>query len=107
MDYSNAIGAATLSPRFAFAHDVNGVGPTFTEGVKAATLGLTYNLQQKWLADIAYTSFYGGKTYSGTDPNTNPAPPNSFPAAQSPSFASSSNPLKDRDFLAVSISYAF
>ena len=107
VDYFNAIGPATLSPRFGFSHDVNGVGPTFTEGVKAATLGLTYNLRQTWLADIAYTSYYGGKTYSGSDPNTSTAPPNSFPAGQSPSFASSSNALEDRDFLAVSISYAF
>ncbi len=99
-DYSNAIGAATLSPRLAFSHDVDGVSPTFNESTKAATVGIGLNYKQNWQADISYTSFFGGRTFSGTDTS-------GVPTGQSADYASSSNPLKDRDFLAVSVSYSF
>lgn len=99
-DYSNAIGAATLSPRLAFSHDVDGVSPTFNDSTKAATVGIGLNYKQNWQADISYTGFFGGRTFSGTDTS-------GVPAGQSADYASSSNPLKDRDFLAVSVSYSF
>ncbi len=104
-DYPNAIGGATLSPRIAFSHDVSGRSPTFNEGAKALTLGLGMNYQQRWQADIAYTSFFGGKKIKGVDPVTSPAA--GFPAGQSASYASHTNPLKDRDFLSISVSYSF
>lgn len=105
-DYTNILAGGTVSPRVAFAHDVNGRSPTFNEGAKALTFGVGVNYRQNWQADIAYTAFFGGKTISGTDPNPNPAA--GFPAAtQSPSYSSSTNPLKDRDFLSVSVSYSF
>jgi Protein of unknown function (DUF1302) len=100
MDFENAIGAASLSPRIAFAHDVRGVSPTFNHGAKAATVGIALNYRQNWVADLAYTMFWGGRTYSGTDPLA-------VPAGQSRDFASSANPLKDRDFLSISLSYSF
>ena len=96
----NAIGPATVSPRIAFSHDVRGVSPTFNQGTKAVTLGAGLNYKQNWQADIAYTSFFGGRTYSGTDPGA-------IPAGQARTFATSANPLKDRDFLSVSVSYSF
>lgn len=99
MDFPNAIGPATVSPRIAFSHDVQGVGPNFNQGVKALTLGAGLNYKQNWQADIAYTSFFGGRTYAGTDPIAT--------AGQSSSFASSANPLKDRDFISASVSYSF
>jgi hypothetical protein len=99
LDYPNAIAGGTLSPRIAFAHDVHGVSPTFNQGTKAATFGLTYNLRQKWVVDVAYTAFWGGRTYTGTDPVATPGQP--------AGFASSANPLKDRDFLSVSVAYSF
>ncbi len=105
MDFPDAAWGATLSPRLAFAHDVSGVSPTFNEGVQSAAIGLGMNYRQNWQADIAYTAFFGGKTYSGTDPVTAPAA--GFPAGQSASYASGSNPLKDRDFLSINVSYAF
>jgi len=101
-DYPNAIGAATLSPRIAFSHDVKGRSPTFNQGAKALTLGLGMNYRQNWQADIAYTSFFGGKKIKGTD---TPLP--GFPPGQSTSYASHTNPLVDRDFLSVSVSYSF
>lgn len=99
-DYPNAIGAATLSPRLAFSHDVDGVSPTFNQGTRAATLGVSLGYKQNWQADLSYTGFFGGRTFSGTDTGTLPSGQNAF-------YASSANPLKDRDFLAVSVSYSF
>jgi hypothetical protein len=100
LEYPNAIGAATLLPRIGFSHDVSGRSPTFNAGARALTLGLGVNYLQRWQADIAYTSFFGGREISGTDPAPNPA-------GQPPSYASSTNPLRDRDFLAISVSYSF
>lgn len=105
LDYENVIAGATVSPRIAFAHDVSGVGPTFNEGVKALTLGVGFSYLQKWQAEIAYTAFFGGRTFSGTDVPS--AASGALPAGQSASYASGANPLKDRDFLSVSVSYAF
>ncbi|MBA3506638.1 MAG: DUF1302 domain-containing protein [Betaproteobacteria bacterium] len=100
LDYFDAIGAVTVSPRLAFAHDVRGVSPTFNHGTKAVTLGFNFNLRQNWQADIAYTNFFGGRTFSGTDAGA-------IPPGQSRAFASGANPLKDRDFIAASVSYSF
>jgi hypothetical protein len=99
MDFADAFYSATVSPRVAFAHDVRGVSPTFNEGVKAITLGLGFNLKQTWQADLSYTNYFGGRTYSGID--------KSAPPGQSLNYASSANPLKDRDFVAASLSYSF
>jgi len=105
LDYDNLIGGATVSPRLAFAHDVSGVGPTFNEGAQALTFGIGVSYLQKWQFDIAYTTYFGGNTFAGTDsPN---AASGALPPGQSASYASGSNYLKDRDFLAISVSYAF
>ena len=92
-EYPNAVAGVNLSPRIAFSHDVSGKGPTFNEGAKAVTLGLGMNYRQNWQADIAYSSFFGGKKIGGTDAGG--------------SYASHTNPLYDRDFLSVSVSYSF
>lgn len=100
LDYPNAIGSITVSPRLAFSHDVNGRSATFNEGAKALTLGFGFNYRQNWQADIAYTAFFGGKKISGTDPGA-------VPGGQATTYASHTNPLVDRDFLAISLSYSF
>lgn len=105
LDFPNALGEATVSPRIAFSHDVNGTGPTFNDGVKALTFGVGFNYRQNLQADIAYTAFFGGRKYGGVDPAASPAA--GFPPTQSPAYASGSNPLRDRDFLAISVSYSF
>ena len=119
MDFENVIGAVGISPRVVLGHDVNGVGPNFNQDTKALTLGLGFNYLQRWQADIGYTAFFGGRTYRGVDGGpTNLAPgtvlaagppPTIMPgeASQSQNFATSANPNKDRDFLALSVSYAF
>ena len=69
------------------------------------TLGLGVTYLKNWQADIAYTAYFGGRTYSGTDvPNASPAlcrraKRQAMPAARIRS--------RDRDFLSMSVSYAF
>ncbi len=105
IDYDNVIDGGTVTPYAAFAHDVSGVGPTFNEGVKALTLGLSVSYLKRWQAQVAYTSYFGGRTYSGTDvPDASSGP---LPTGQSASYSSGSNPLRDRDFVSASVSYAF
>ncbi|MFC4249872.1 DUF1302 domain-containing protein [Sinimarinibacterium flocculans] len=100
LTYENVLGPASLSPRLVFAHDVNGVSSTFNQDTKSLTVGIGMNYLQRWQADLSYTSFFGGRTYAGTD--LIPAP-----AGQTQDYATSANPNGDRDFLAVSLSYAF
>lgn len=106
LDYPNALGATTVSPRLAFGHDVNGVSPTFNRGAMSLTIGVGFNYRQNWQADIAYTNYFGGRLIAGIDPAPNSAQ-NPFPAGQSRYYASSTNPLRDRDFIALSVSYSF
>ena len=100
LDYANALYGGTLTPRAAFTHDVHGVGPNFNQDVKSGSLGLSWDYQRKWVVDMQYTTFFGGRTYCGTDVS-------GVPPTQPASFCSSANPLKDRDFYSVSVSYSF
>ena len=105
IDYDNVIDGGTVTPHIAFAHDVSGVGPTFNEGVKVLTVGVNVTYLKRWQAQASYTAFFGGRTYSGTDvPNVSSGP---LPPGQSPTYSSGSNPLRDRDFVSLSVSYAF
>jgi hypothetical protein len=82
--YNNAIGAITLRPRLGWGHDVKGNSPgpggNFIEGRKALTLGLNFDFQSKWAADISYTNFSGAGRY---------------------------NLINDRDFVAANFKYSF
>ena len=100
LEYANALYNGALSPRIAFAHDVKGVGPNFNQGVKSASFGLSWDYQRKWVVDAQYTDYYGGRTFCGTDVS-------GVPPTQPASFCSSANPLKDRDFYSVVVSYSF
>ncbi len=84
LEYNNVIGAINLQPHFAWRHDVSGITPgpggNFIEGNKAITLGVGATYQNSWVADLAYTNFFGAGTQ---------------------------NLLKDRDFFAFSLSYSF
>jgi Protein of unknown function (DUF1302) len=84
-DYNNFLGSAyTVSPRFAFNHDVSGTTPgpggNFVEGRKSLTLGVEANYLNQWSADLSYTRFFGAGLF---------------------------NTISDRDFVAVSAKYAF
>ncbi len=84
LDYNNAIGAINLSPRLAWAHDVQGNSPgpggPFLEGRKAITAGLGATYLQSWGADLSYTSYFGAGRY---------------------------NLINDRDYVAFSVRYSF
>ncbi|APV48378.1 hypothetical protein BWI17_00955 [Betaproteobacteria bacterium GR16-43] len=104
MDYGNALYGGTLSPRAAFTHDVNGVGPNFNKDTKSLSFGLGWDYQKRWIVDMQYTTFFGGRTFCGTD-----VPPagSAVTPGQPASWCSDANPLRDRDFYSVSVSYAF
>jgi len=67
-DYNNAIGATTVSPRIAWAHDVDGTTPgpggSFIDGRKTITIGVGFNYLDKWIFDLAYTDYKGGGRYN-------------------------------------------
>jgi hypothetical protein len=104
IEYANLLLGGNVAPRFAFSHDVKGTGPNFNQGVKSASVGVSWDYQRKWLVDAQYTNYFGGRTYCGTD-----VPPagSVITPGQSASYCSSANPLKDRDFYSVSVSYSF
>jgi hypothetical protein len=84
LTYNNVFGALTLAPQIAFAHDVDGDTPgpysAFREGRKSFTMALRARYINRLIAEVSYTNFFGG----GDD-----------------------NPLIDRDFVRLSISYGF
>ncbi len=84
LDYNNAIGAVSISPRFSFAQDVNGISPgpggAFLQGRKALTLGLGFKYLINWDLDMSYTCYYGAENY---------------------------NLLRDRDWIGANIKYTF
>lgn len=84
LDFNNAIGAVTLSPRVAWAHDVHGNSPNpggnFLEHRKAVTVGLEASYQNAWSADLSYTDFFGAGRY---------------------------NLINDRDFISFNVKYSF
>ena len=104
LEYANALFGGNLAPRYAFAHDVRGVGPNFNQGVKSQSAGLSWEYQRKWLVDAQYTMYSGGRTYCGTD-----VPPagSVVTPGQPASWCSSANSIKDRDFYSISVSYSF
>ena len=83
-DFNNAIGAVTLSPRLAWAHDVSGNSPNpggnFLEDRKAITYGLGADYQNAWSADLSYTDFFGAGRY---------------------------NLINDRDYVSFNVKYSF
>ncbi len=100
LEYANALFGGTLAPRYAWAHDVKGVGPNFNQGVKSQSFGISWDYQRKWIVDASFTMFSGGRVFCGSDVS-------GVPPTQPASFCSSANPLIDRDFYSVSVSYSF
>lgn len=99
LNYLNAFESINVMPKIVFSHDVTGVGPNFAQGDKAVTAGVDFSYQNSWTASMSYTTFLGGRQFSGTDPTPTPG--------QSSSYSTNSNSLNDRDFVAASISYSF
>ncbi|KAA9130436.1 DUF1302 domain-containing protein [Marinihelvus fidelis] len=82
--YFNAIGAWTVAPRLAWSHDVDGTTPgpggSFIDGRKQVTAAVSFSYLDRWVVDVAYTDYLGGGKY---------------------------NLLRNRDFIAASVSYSF
>jgi hypothetical protein len=104
LEYSNLVFGANVAPRLAFNHDVKGVSQTFNEGVKSYSLGTSFDWQKKLTLDLSYTSFFGGRIYCGRD---NPATSQTLLGGQAQNYCSNSNPIRDRDFYSVVVSYSF
>lgn len=84
LDYFNAFMSMNLSPILQFAHDVDGTTPlpigNFVEGRKSTTLGIEAVYQNSWTANLSYTNYFG---------------------------AGRLNLISDRDFLSLTLKYAF
>ncbi|HEY5559844.1 MAG TPA: DUF1302 domain-containing protein [Steroidobacteraceae bacterium] len=84
LDYLGLIGAWNFSPRFVWAHDVDGTTPgpggNFVEDRYGATIGVGASYQASLEIDVSYTIFGGAGRY---------------------------NELTDRDFFAATIKYSF
>jgi len=82
--YPHVFGTAiNVTPQVDFLYDIHGTSPNtipFVEGRLAVTPSLNFEYLNKWRASISYTSFAGGGT---------------------------NNLMADRDYLAVTFSYAF
>ncbi|WP_420801355.1 DUF1302 domain-containing protein [Pseudomonas chlororaphis] len=67
LDFNDAIAGINLKPNLAFAHDVEGFGPTFTEGNKSVSIGLDADYLSKYTASLSYTDYFGGDFNTNTD----------------------------------------
>lgn len=83
-DYTNVFAGINMSPRIVFAHDVSGITPDplfmFIEDRKSMSLGLTFDYQSRWKADLNYNSFFGG--------------------------VGTTNKMEDHDYVSFSVSYS-
>jgi len=79
LDYPNLIGAIKVSPNLSYSSDVQGYGPTFNNGFKSASAGVTFTYREQWRADVTYVNVFG-------NPN---------------------NSSIDRDFVSINASYSF
>ncbi len=84
LQYNSVFGGVNLFPRVLFAHDVKGYTPgplsTFVEDRKVVSVGLRAEYINRWIGDISYAVFFDGEP---------------------------SNPLVDRDYIRLQVSYGF
>jgi len=84
LDYTNVVAGINISPRVVFSHDVKGITPDplflFIEDRKSVALGLSFDYQSRWSADVNYNSFFGG--------------------------VGTTNQIEDRDYVSFSIKYS-
>jgi hypothetical protein len=67
LDYSDVFAGVNLKPNVSWSHDVDGYGPTFSEGNKAISLGLDADYQNTYTASLSYTDFFGGDYNTSVD----------------------------------------
>ncbi|MGI2173327.1 DUF1302 domain-containing protein [Shewanella ulleungensis] len=83
-DFNNVFAGVNMYPRIIFSHDVNGITPDpmflFTEGRKSVAIGLNFDYQSRWGADISYNNFFGG--------------------------VGTTNAMTDRDYISLNVKYS-
>ncbi|MCL1124873.1 DUF1302 domain-containing protein [Shewanella surugensis] len=83
-DYNNIFAGVNMSPRFIFSHDVEGITPDplylFTEDKKSIAVGLGFDYQSSWAADVSYNTYFDG--------------------------VGTTNTLEDRDYISFNIKYS-
>ena len=84
LDYNDVFAGINVSPKVVFSHDVNGITPDplflFVEDRKSMSLGLGFDYQSRWSADLNYNSFFGG--------------------------VGTTNQMEDRDYVSFNIKYS-
>ena len=84
LQYDDVFSGINLIPQLAWTHDVKGFAPgpgaNFSEGNKSIGASVTADYLNRYRATLAYTNYFGGGR---------------------------SNPLSDRDNVALSVSYSF
>jgi len=64
LDYTNVFAGINMSPRIVFSHDVKGITPDplfmFVEDRKSVSMGLKFDYQSRWSADLSYNGFFDG-----------------------------------------------
>ncbi|WAG80985.1 DUF1302 family protein [Metapseudomonas furukawaii] len=66
-DFNNVIAGVNIKPNLAWSHDVEGNGPVFTEGTKAASVGIDAEYLNAYTASLSYTNFFGGDYNTSSD----------------------------------------
>jgi len=67
LEFNSVIAGVNLKPNLAFSHDVEGYGPTFTEGNKSISVGLDADYLSTYTASLNYTDYFGGDFNTNTD----------------------------------------
>jgi len=84
LDYSDVFAGINMSPRVVFSHDVKGITPDplflFIEDRKSVALGLSFDYQSRWTAEMSYNTFFGG--------------------------VGTTNQIEDHDYVSLSINYS-
>lgn len=84
LDYNDVFAGVNISPRVVFSHDVKGITPDplflFVEDRKSVALGITFDYQSRWSAQINYNSFFDG--------------------------VGTTNKMEDHDYASISIKYS-
>ena len=84
LDYSDVFAGINMSPRVVFSHDVKGITPDplflFIEDRKSVALGLSFDYQSRWTAEINYNTFFDG--------------------------VGTTNQIEDHDYVSLSINYS-
>ena len=84
LEYNDVFAGINVAPKMVFSHDVQGITPDpiflFVEDRKSLSLGLTFDYQSRWSADVSYSSFFDG--------------------------VGTTNQMEDRDFVSFSVKYS-